>query len=131
MPLDGDDHPLKVGLRRARDAALDRLSEGFAREELSLDEFERRVDAAYGASTEPDLAALVADLRAPDASTLAVLPASELRAAAPTPDASRLALAVLGNVERRVHGRVSSGAAISPCSATSSSTCASSNCVRE
>jgi hypothetical protein len=114
MPLDGDDHPRKLGLRLARDAALARLSESFARDELSLEDFERRVDAAYGANTENDLGPIVADLPAPPANALAVAPVVPLARA--TPDAGstppRLALAVFGNLERRVIGGVPTGAAV-------------------
>jgi Domain of unknown function (DUF1707) len=84
MPLDGDAHPEKLGLRRAREAALACLSESFARDELSLDDFERRVDAAYAAGAERELEALVADLGAPSPKGLVVATA---------------AAAVFGNVE--------------------------------
>jgi hypothetical protein len=114
MPLDGDAHPRNLGLRCARDQALARLSESFARDELSLEDFERRVDAAYGANTESDLGTLIADLPAPHASALAVAPA--VRLARVTPDVSakppRLALAVFGHLERRVSGGVPTGAAV-------------------
>jgi hypothetical protein len=113
MPLDGEAHPRKLGVRRARDATLARLSESFARDELSLDEFERRVDAAYAVATEGDLGALVEDLPAA-AAALAVAP--EVRLARTSPDVAgkppRLALAVFGSLERRVSGGVPTGAAV-------------------
>jgi hypothetical protein len=113
MPLDGEAHPRHLALRRARDAALERLSEGFARDELSLDEFERRVDGAYASSTEAELDALVADLPAAAPSTLARVPPAPLAPSARGPKRPRLALAVFGNVERRVHGDITPGATVS------------------
>jgi len=99
MALDGEQHPRAVALREARDGVLTRLSEGFARDELSLDELERRVERAFAAGDEPELSALVVDL-APPAFAPGVLvraPAGPLASTAP-----RRTSAILGNVERRV-----------------------------
>lgn len=102
MGLDGEQHPRAVALRQARHSAIERLSEGFARDELSLDELERRVDRAYAAQAEADLEPLVADLGPSTATGTAaealVLTPAEL----PARRAPRLALAVFGNVERSV-----------------------------
>lgn len=113
MPLDGDDHPRHLALRQRRDAALERLSEGFARDELSLDELERRVDRAYAASAEAELDALVADLSAAPSSALAPVPPAPLAAGARAPRLTRLALAVFGNVERRIGGELATGVTVS------------------
>jgi hypothetical protein len=112
MPLDGEGHPHKLGLRLARDATLERLSESFARDELSLEDFERRVDAAYAARVESDLGMLLADLRAPSENPLAVVPTAALALAPSIKKGPRLALAVFGNVERRVLGGVPTGALV-------------------
>lgn len=113
MPLDGEAHPRHQALRHARDAALERLSQSFARDELSLDEFERRIDQAYASNAEAELEALVADLPAASPSALAHVPAAPLAPSARAPMRPRLALAVFGNVERRVNGDIAPGATVS------------------
>lgn len=111
MPLDGDAHPQHLALRRARDATLQRLSESFARDELSLDEFERRIDRAYTSTTEAELDTLSGDLNPSGSDVLARVPPAQL-AATSEPRPPRLALAVFGNVEGRVAGDVAPGATI-------------------
>jgi hypothetical protein len=113
MPLDGEDHPRHLALRRARDAALERLSESFARDQLSLDEFERRIDRAYASCAEAELDALVADLSAAPPNALAPVPPASFAPGARGPRRPRLALAVFGNVERRVSGDITPGATVS------------------
>jgi hypothetical protein len=66
----GDQHPQKVALRAQRERVLERLSEGFARDEIGLDDFERRVDGAYGATSIEALAPLIVDLEPALASSL-------------------------------------------------------------
>ncbi|HTV25476.1 MAG TPA: LiaF domain-containing protein [Polyangiaceae bacterium] len=102
-----------MALRHARDRALERLSESFARDELSLDEFERRIDRAYASSAEAELDVLVADLSPAAPSDLARMPPAPLPLAAGRSPRPRLALAVFGNVERRVNGDIASGATVS------------------
>jgi hypothetical protein len=110
MALDGEAHPRHVALRRAREVTLARLSECFARDELSLDDFERRVDAAYAAGGELELGELVLDLAPASPSTLTVAAGAELGLpASPERPRSRLALAVFGSVERRLQGSVLPG----------------------
>ena len=46
----------------ARERVIAQLTEGYAQDHLSLDEFERRAAAAYAARTSDDLAALTVDL---------------------------------------------------------------------
>ena len=100
MSLDGERHPRTVALRSAREAVIARLSDSFARDELSLEELERRVDHAYAALEPSELQALVADLEAAAlAPPAALVPVPAAPLAAP---ASRLALAVFGSVERSV-----------------------------
>lgn len=108
--MQGDEHPKRAGLRAARARAIEQLSNGFARDELGLEEFEDRLNRAYGAEGEPQLEALVSDL---SPQTLAIVPAS-----APTTALAPLAgsgapraVAILGSLER--HGQLaarSSGA---------------------
>src|SRR5690349_19912696 len=107
MPLDGDQHPSLAQLRQTRDLTLERLSEGFARDELSLDDFESRVDRAYAARAESERRGLVADLAEPAPAALARAPEVAL-ASPPVADGSRLALAVFGIIERRVSGGLGS-----------------------
>jgi hypothetical protein len=113
MPLDGEEHPRRAAVRRAREQTLAQLSECFARDELSLDDFERRVDAAYASSVESELAALVADLSAPATALAAARGAAIVPAAGAPALRAGLARAVFGNVERRVAGAVPSGARVS------------------
>lgn len=50
----------------ARERLIARLTESFARDELSVEEFARRLTVAYDASTVEDLASLVAGLPVKD-----------------------------------------------------------------
>ena len=56
--------PLPPTLEAARERAIARLTESFARDALSMELFEQRVAAAYDAGTVAALDALVADLPA-------------------------------------------------------------------
>ena len=98
----GDEHPKRAALRASRAQAIERLTNGFARDELGLEEFEDRLNRAYAADAEPQLSALVSDL-SPE--TLAIVFDAELVPAAntallPVSSAPR-AVAILGSVERR------------------------------
>jgi hypothetical protein len=62
--MQGDEHPTLVLLRSTRERVLAILSEGFTKDEIGLDEFERRVDGAYAATSIDALDALVRDLSA-------------------------------------------------------------------
>ncbi len=114
-PMYGEQHPSRLALREARETTIDQLSESFARDELSLDEFEQRVDRAYAAASPEEVQSLVSDLtirsaprrvqtegnpQKPDPETAIVaMPAQGLRLR----DKRRVGLAIFGNVER--HGR--------------------------
>jgi hypothetical protein len=107
--VDGEQHPSKVALRRAREQVLEQLSEGFAKDEIGLDEFERRVDDAYRATSAHALAPLVADLATAEGAPVALETsprALSLVAAATRPTR---ALAILGSTERRGRFRVDDG----------------------
>ncbi|HVZ35175.1 MAG TPA: LiaF domain-containing protein [Polyangiaceae bacterium] len=115
----GDQHPQKIALRTQRERVLERLSDGFVRDELALDEFERRVDRAYDAADVAALAPLIVDLEPTLAQSLAHLPvttneALPRAAEAPLALAARPApaprnLAIFGNLERSGHFVVPDG----------------------
>jgi hypothetical protein len=87
-----------VSLRVRREEIIARLSDAFARDELDVDEFERRVDLAHRADAVAALDALVADLSASDGA-----PASSTALARVSTDAPahRRMLAIMGSAERR------------------------------
>ena len=98
----GDEHPKRAALRAGRARTIERLSNGFTRDELGLEEFEERLNRAYAADALSELDALVGDL-SPE--TLAVVFDAEVVPAAnsalvPLAPAPR-AVAILGSVERR------------------------------
>jgi hypothetical protein len=98
----GDEHPKRAQLRASRAQTIERLSNGFTRDEIGLEEFEDRLNRAYAADSEPDLNALVSDL-SPETAAIVfdaeVVPAANI-ALVPAAPAPR-AVAVLGSVERR------------------------------
>src|SRR5579863_1954667 len=61
--MQGDEHPTKVAVRDRRDRVIAQLTESFARDELSIEAFETRIDAAYCCKTDAEFRALIADLR--------------------------------------------------------------------
>jgi hypothetical protein len=111
--VQGDNHPDKKALIDARERVVARLTDGFARDEIGLDQFEQRVNDAYQSRTPAQLEALVADLE--DASSEAkgpVVVEAELVPATGTPANGALvpahasaaprvfARAILGTAER-------------------------------
>ena len=109
--MHGDQHPAKVALREARETTIEQLSESFARDELSLEEFERRIDQAYAAANANEIQSLVQDLTVEQAAPVRVgehqMPQPSTALAVPQqPALARrgqdwLAFAVFGNVERQ------------------------------
>jgi len=100
--MHGDQHPKRAALRAGRAQTIERLTNGFTRDELGLEEFEERLNRAYAADAESDLEALVSDL---SAETVAIVFDAEVVPAAnsalvPLAPAPR-AVAILGSVERR------------------------------
>ena len=77
-----------------REATVARLSDAFAHDVLSLEEFEARVAGAYRATSKDGLAQLVKDLPAP---VTAARPAADVRVIEVVP---RRIVAIFGNVER-------------------------------
>lgn len=90
--------PAVVPTPERRDAAVERLSAAFARDLLTTEELERRVAAAYGAATLPELDALTRDLPADGVGTGASSAPGE---EGPAP---LVASAVFSSVERRGRG---------------------------
>jgi hypothetical protein len=115
--MKGEQHPRNASLRAARERVVERLSEAFAKDELGLEEFERRVDAAYGATDEAAVVAIVRDIE-PAFRVAAIVPAepsavvvverSVALELAGQPRGFR-ALAVLGNAEHRGQLRLEHG----------------------
>jgi len=101
--MHGDEHPKRAALRSSRARAIERLTNGFTRDELGLEEFEERLNRAYATDAVTDLEALVSDL---STETLAivgdaeVVPTAANSALLSIPRAAR-AVAILGSVERR------------------------------
>jgi hypothetical protein len=91
-----------VALRAAREDAIEQLSDAFARDVITLEAFEQRVDQAFACQQVADFDGLVRDLGPRHAQALA-----RVERALPVPVSEsvarveRVALSVLGNVERR------------------------------
>ena len=112
--MQGDQHPAKVALRQARETTIEQLSDSFSRDELSLEEFEHRVEPGVYRGQPDEMQALVRDLTVAQTAPMRVAEAAEPQPATalvplPAPQAlSRrhqdfLAYAVFGNVERQGH----------------------------
>jgi hypothetical protein len=110
--MNGNEHPQKRALLDHRERVLEGLSVAFSRDELSMDEFEARVDAAFEATGANELGTLVADLGTEARQASVPLQASDVALVATNRSEVSLALprplptiAVFGNVERcgRVH----------------------------
>lgn len=121
--MQGDRHPTRVLLGTTRERVIERLSDAFSKDQIGLDEFEKRVDAAYARTTPEDLLALVGDLGPLE--TVGALAVSEQGAiaevvASPTstalavarPERPRGTVAIFSNVERRGNFRLESGARV-------------------
>src|SRR3954467_6156939 len=97
--MEGKQHPARVALRATREQVISHLSEAFARDEIGLDEFERRIDAVYRCRAPEELTALVGDLSPPsppkvrDADLESTIKA-DLTELVPIPIPSRTALAL-------------------------------------
>jgi hypothetical protein len=98
--MKGDRHPARLAITETREQVLAQLSDAFAKDELSLEEFEARVNRAYQASTEAGLGTLVEDLTPLTELAVAPAPVAALVVGSSSVRAPRV-LAVLGNVERR------------------------------
>lgn len=101
-----------VSLRRERDRLIDRLSEHFARDDVDVDEFERRVDLAHRATTSEALARLTDDLEPLDLATeqkaaeTALARRAEAGVALSTRPARRSVVAILSGAERKGQWRL-------------------------
>jgi hypothetical protein len=107
--MSGDAHAELVALRGAREQVVERLSEAFSRDELDLEEFERRLTIAHRTESLAELDALVSDVAGASSSA----PRGIAKGSAPAPVVSNAllvpshaapeerALAVLGSLVRR------------------------------
>ncbi|MGD0675081.1 MAG: LiaF domain-containing protein [Polyangiaceae bacterium] len=110
--MQGDGHPSKLALRERREQAIARLTESFARDELGLEAFERRIEAAYCCDSVTECDALVADLRRAESSEADAMvvakaelvrnePSTDIRPASVSSIESRPILrALFSNIER-------------------------------
>ena len=98
---------MPMGLSHARERAIERLSNLFANDDLSLEELERRLEKAYRATTAAELDALISDVTVrPSTGSAGV--AAPAASPAPTPagydayaaEHDRI-LAVMGETKRR------------------------------
>ena len=90
--------------RDARDRVISLLSEHFAHDALDVDEFERRVTVAHTASSLAEVEALLSDLPATAAATVAAAAATKQRPALALASEVRqeqTVLAIMGGVDRR------------------------------
>jgi hypothetical protein len=106
--MDETSRPEPMMLRDARERVVQRLTEGFAADELTLAEFESRIDGTYRSRTLDELDLLVKDLShqeaivvAPQASGLAKRGATAIEPGRAREEHA-VAMAVFGSVER--HG---------------------------
>jgi hypothetical protein len=81
-----------------RSRTVDELCAHFAADRLTVDEFERRVDAAHRAVTLGELKALTSDLAALEPKQPVAAPAREV---VPEPESRQLLFAVMAGTERR------------------------------
>ncbi|MEO6602173.1 MAG: LiaF domain-containing protein [Polyangiaceae bacterium] len=100
--MHGDEHPKRTALRQSRAQTIERLTNGFTRDELTLEEFEERLRRAYAADAELEFSELVSDL-SPETVAIVfdaeVVPAANT-ALSPVSKTPRV-VAILGSVERR------------------------------
>jgi hypothetical protein len=91
-----------VALRDARDQIIARLTDHFAKDDLEMEEFERRLTAAHRAESVADLDTLVADLPATGAPSTALAPAPRRVAIAPASSVEdrRTMVAIMGGFQR-------------------------------
>jgi hypothetical protein len=93
-----------VSLRDARERAIARLSDAFARDELEMDEFERRLTLAHRAESVAELDGLLTDLEpasasAPASDSVALVPAPKPASPSRVQDRRRI-VAVLAGTRR-------------------------------
>jgi hypothetical protein len=107
--MQGEAHPSMLAVRDRRERVVAQLTESFARDELSIESFEARIDAAYVCQTDPEFDALVADLRHPDSEGAAtVVATAELvqyggalpQVSLARVESSRAVRALFSNIER-------------------------------
>jgi len=75
--MHGDAHPAKLAVRDRRERVIAQLTDSFARDELGIDAFEKRIDSVYRCQTDAEFDALVDDLRCASSSEGAALLVAE------------------------------------------------------
>lgn len=98
--------PRPAPLRSRRDEVITSLTTAFAQDDISVEEFERRLDVAHRASDLAELDALLADLRSAQLPVPAAAPALAPAPAQPPPvpferREHETMVAIMGGVERR------------------------------
>jgi hypothetical protein len=95
----GESHPTKIALRNDRQSAIDRLTAAFVADELSLEEFEERVDRAYRCRSSDEFEQLTRDLSVPVEIVAVPEPARAIVPAQSDPSLETRAEVVAANIE--------------------------------
>jgi hypothetical protein len=92
-----------VALRDRREQVISRLSDGYARDLIDVDELERRLDLAHGARSVAELAPLVADLGdlEPGTASTALVVAGPTAVDDPERAQTRGLRVIMSSIERR------------------------------
>jgi hypothetical protein len=91
-----------VALRDAREKIIARLTDHFAKDDLDMEEFERRLTVAHRAESVAELDTLVADLPATGAPTTALAPVTKPAPVVPASSVEdrRTMVAIMGGFQR-------------------------------
>ena len=90
-----------MALRDRREQVISRLSDGYARDLIDVDELERRLDLAHGARSVAELEALVADLEPGPSPSTALVRAGPTAIDDPTRADTRRMRVIMSSIERR------------------------------
>lgn len=90
-----------VALRDRREQVITRLSDGYAQDVFDIDELERRLDLAHGASSIAELEALIADLAPHSGASTALVVAGPTAIDDPDRPSAKKLRVILSSVERR------------------------------
>src|SRR5215475_14467134 len=91
-----------VAIRDAREKVIGRLTDHFAKDDLDMEEFERRLTVAHRAESVDELDKLVADLPAAGAPATALVPAAKPAQIVPASSVEdrRTMVAIMGGFQR-------------------------------
>jgi hypothetical protein len=98
--MSSESKPALVTLRDHRDRVIDALSEHFARDDLSMDEYEKRVDRAHCATSITALDQLLSDLQPLEEPSLALTRPQPTALDVSRPRRKRV-VAIMGGVDRK------------------------------